>query len=88
MQMCNGLALVSRQWGTIDTGKVTSKSIPLNIAYKNNYNGVCVDNGNYPSQNAIWSFKIDSLSAFTLSAYWPVDKTFNGGIVHWITIGA
>lgn len=78
----------SEQWGTIDTENITSKSIPLNIAYKNNYNGVCVDNGNYPSQNAIWSFKIDSLSAFTLSAYWTVNKTFNGGIAHWITIGA
>ncbi len=79
----NGLII---QWGTANVGSNTV-SVPLNIAYTTTYNGVCVDNGNYPTQNAIWSFTKNSLTAFTVSAYWPIDKKFLGGIVHWLTIG-
>lgn len=74
------------QWGTADVGS-SPVSVPLNIAYTTTYNGVCVDNGNYPTQNAIWSFTKKSLTEFTVSAYWPIDKKFLSGIVHWLTIG-
>ena len=74
------------QWGTANVGSDTV-SVPLNVAYTTTFNGVCVDNGNYPTQNAIWSFTKKSLTAFTVSAYWPIDKKFLGGIVHWLTIG-
>lgn len=79
----NGLII---QWGTANVGNNTV-SVPLNVAYTTTYNGVCVDNGNYPTQNAIWSFTKKSLAAFTVSAYWPIEKKFLGGIVHWLTIG-
>ena len=78
--------LRDKQWGTADVGS-SPVSVPLNIAYTTTYNGVCVDNGNYPTQNAIWSFTKKSLTAFTVSAYWPIDKKFLSGIVHWLTIG-
>ena len=74
------------QWGTANVESNTV-SVPLNVAYTTTYNGVCVDNGNYPTQNAIWSFTKKSLTAFTVSAYWPIDKKFLGGIVHWLSIG-
>ena len=80
----NGLII---QWGKADVGS-NEQTIKFNIAYTSFYEGVCTDNGNFKlGENAIWGFIKDTNSQFKTGGYWPKEKAFNGGIVHWLSIG-
>lgn len=80
----NGLII---QWGKADVGS-NEQTIKFNIAYTSFYEGVCTDNGNFTlGENAIWCFIKDTNSQFKTGGYWPKEKAFSGGIVHWISVG-
>lgn len=80
----NGLII---QWGNASIGS-NEQTIKFNIAYTSFYEGVCTDNGNFTlGENAIWCFIKDTNSQFKTGGYWPKEKAFSGGIVHWIAVG-
>ena len=73
MQMCNGLALVSRQWGFYWTGDwtagVTHFYAPLPISYSSaGYNVVAVVGGNAPNgQITNFAFNPSGLSKIEIT---------------------